>query len=73
MIASTNVGMTRKKSAIRMMSESVRPPANPLRIPSPAPRTTVITVASSPITIDTRVACTVRFSIERPSSSVPSG
>ena len=73
MIASTNVGMTRKKSAIRMMTESVRPPTNPLMIPSPAPSTTVITVASSPITIDTRVACTVRFSIERPSSSVPSG
>ena len=34
---------------------------------------TVTTVASRPMTIEIRVAWTVRFRIDRPSSSVPSG
>ena len=35
--ARTNVGKTRKKSVMRMMTESVRPPTNPDTIPSSAP------------------------------------
>ena len=73
MIASTNVGMTRKKSAIRISTASVRPPTNPLTMPMRTPKTTVTTVARRPMTIEIRVAWTVRFSMLRPSSSVPSG
>ena len=73
MIASTNVGMTRKKSVIRISVLSVRPPTKPLMTPRTAPMKTVMTVARSPITMETLAPWTVRFSMERRSSSVPSG
>ena len=73
MIASTNVGITRKKSVIRISTPSVRPPMKPLTTPTMTPMTTVMTVASSPITIDTRAPWTVRLSMSRRSSSVPNG
>ena len=72
MSASTKVGRTRKKSVIRIRTPSVRPPTNPPTTPMTPPRMIVITVASSPMTIEIRVPCTVRLSMSRPISSVPS-
>ena len=73
MIARTKVGITRKKSVIRIRKESVRPPMNPATIPMRTPRKTVTRVARSPITIEIRAPWTVRLAMLRPSSSVPSG
>ena len=69
--ARTNVGRTRKKSVMRMRKVSMRPPRNPLTIPINAPMKTVITVASSPTIMDTRVPWAVRLSMSRPCRSVP--
>ena len=44
---------------------------SPPTIPITAPRRTVMTVASRPMTIEMRAPWTVRFSMSRPSSSVP--
>ena len=71
MIASTNVGRTRKKSVTRMRLESVSPPTKPDTMPMTTPTRTVMTVASRPMIIETRAPWTVRFSMSRPSSSVP--
>ncbi len=71
--ASTKVGRTRKKSVIRIRKASSRPPANPPTMPISPPMKTVIAVARKPMTIEMRVPWTVRFSMSRPISSVPSG
>ncbi len=71
MIASTNVGRTRKKSVSRIRPPSTRPPVKPATTPMSAPTKIVIAVASSPIDIETRAPWTVRLSMSRPSSSVP--
>jgi hypothetical protein len=71
--ARTNVGMTRKKSVIRMRIASVVPPTNPATIPTTTPIATVTIVARKPMTSEIRAPWTVRFSMSRPSSSVPSG
>ena len=69
--ARTNVGITRKKSVTRMRPESAKPPTNPATIPTTTPRKTVTNVASRPIDSEIRAPWTVRFSMSRPSSSVP--
>ena len=64
--ARTKVGMTRKKSVIRIRSVSSQPPTKPEITPSTPPSRTVMSVASSPITIEIRAPWTVRFSMSRP-------
>ena len=71
--ARTKVGRTRKRSVMRIRTWSVRPPTNPDTIPTRAPSTTVMIVASRPMTIEIRVPQTVRLRTLRPSASVPIG
>jgi hypothetical protein len=47
--ARTKVGMTRKKSVVRMSTASVDPPTNPDTMPTRTPMTTVTNVARRPI------------------------
>ena len=72
MMASTNVGRTRKKSVTRMR-RVVGPAADEARrrCRSATPTKTVMSVASRPMTIETRAPWTVRLRMSRPSSSVP--